>query len=204
MPPPTLLLASASPRRKALLSLVMQEFTTRAVALREDPHSGEMAPQYVGRIAKEKALKALEEIRPGDPDWLLTADTTVFLANEPTRMFGKPESENEAKEFLRHLSGKPHVVMTGFCLAHTRTPDRLWLDRLVRSTVVFRKLHEREIEAYVATNEWRDKAGGYGIQGEGGVLVETIEGSYSNIIGLPVTEVIEGFKTLNVPGWWNP
>jgi septum formation protein len=101
---------------------------------------------------------------------------------------------------LAALSGRRHEVITAICVLNADLDPDGRLERLVRTTVYFRRLGEADIDAYVATDEWRDKAGGYGIQGKGALLIDTIEGSYSNVVGLPVQEILESFRSVNFPG----
>jgi septum formation protein len=144
---------------------------------------GERPLEYVHRLAREKALSKKVRDRP-----ILAADTVVFIGD---KVFDKPENPAAAFETLKELSGQTHSVVTSFCLAENGCV--LYLSSIL-SRVTFRKLSSREINNYIAAGECLDKAGAYGLQGDGGFLVESIEGSLTNVIGLPLTEVL---KVLN-------
>ncbi len=143
------------------------------------------AREAVRTLAKRKmdALAAQEDLGEA----ALTADTVVFLDGEP---LNKPDDDEHAKAMLARLSGREHDVVTAFCLRrgaaeHTES---------VTTRVLFRRLRDVEIEHYVATGEPRDKAGAYGIQGDGGALVDRLEGSYTNVVGLPLAEVLRALE----------
>jgi len=172
-------LASASPRRRALLEPLF-ELRVAPVAIDEQPRSEEVPVEYALRMARSKCR--------GEGEWILAADTVVH--NEG-RIYNKPVSVEDALRILQDLSGRMHSVTTAFALNGAA--------QAVTSKVFFRRLTMGEIEAYVATGEPMDKAGAYGIQGIGGFLVERIEGSYSNIVGLPLAEVIESLRRVGGP-----
>ncbi|UQZ90391.1 septum formation protein Maf [Deltaproteobacteria bacterium Smac51] len=174
-----MVLASASPRRAGLLKMAGLEFDVSPPDIDESRQPGEPPLDFVHRLAREKALA---RTHPGRP--VLAADTMVFIGD---RVFDKPSGPEEAARHLRDLSGQTHNVVTAFCLAENG--DVLSLSSVL-SRVTFRRLTEREIANYVATGEGLDKAGAYGLQGDGGFLIETIEGSHTNVIGLPMTEVL--------------
>lgn len=138
---------------------------------------------YVRTLAESKATDISEK----HPDsWVIGADTIVLIEH---RILGKPDSKDAARDMLRRLSGKSHQVFTGFCICRKRE-DRLFSDT-VKTDVRFKNLSDREIEWYIQTGEPFDKAGAYGIQGIGSFLVKSINGSYTNVVGLPVCEVID-------------
>jgi septum formation protein len=177
-----LLLASASPRRKRLLKQVGLPY--RALATRVDEDGEEGRPERVVRKLALKKAAAAYRIRANG--WVLGADTEVVLDR---RVLGKPGDRAEAQAMLSGLSGREHRVITGFCLldpsgeaAHSES---------VVTRVLFKRLTRQEIRGYVATGEPFGKAGGYAIQGIGAFLVEGIRGSYTNVVGLPVCEVIQ-------------
>lgn len=178
-----LILASQSPRRKYLLQkagLVFQvipsSFDESGVPLTEPG-------AYVKTLARAKA----EDVASRHPDaWVIGADTIVLIGSD---ILGKPGSKREAGEMLRHLSGQTHQVYTGYALC-CRAMGRMITDA-VKTDVRFKTLSEAEIEWYVQTGEPFDKAGAYAIQGMGTFLVRRINGSYTNVVGLPVCEVIE-------------
>jgi septum formation protein len=189
--PTSLVLASGSPRRRDLLSQLGLRFTVAAADLDETPLVGEPADVYVLRLAREKA-RAVAARFPGT--WVLAADTTVALGTE---LLGKPGSPAEAREMLTRLSGRTHAVYTGVALA-----GRAEESRVVRTGVTFRTLSAGEIAWYADTGEPLDKAGAYGMQGKGSFLVSGIEGSPTNVIGLPLGETLELLMRAGVPLPW--
>lgn len=183
MSPFTLILASQSPRRQDLLRDLGVAFQVEPAAVPEVPRPGESPLFFSKRMAQEKA-RAVSSRFPGD--WVLGADTVVSLGR---RIFGKPGSPREAKQFLEALSGKAHLVFTGFCLVNQSLKKAA--AGSVGTRVTFKRLSRREIDWYLRTGEPLDKAGAYAIQGRGAFLVRGITGSYTNVVGLPVTEVLE-------------
>jgi septum formation protein len=171
-----LVLASASPRRRQLLASAGVRFEVRPADLDEAVRLGEAPRVYARRVATEKALAV-----PGDP--VLAADTVVDLDG---RVLGKPADSAEARAVLAALSGRTHRVHTAIAL---RVGARVHT-RVCTTAVTFRLLTADEIAAYVETGEPFDKAGGYGIQGHGGALVDRVRGSYTNVIGLPLRETL--------------
>jgi septum formation protein len=179
----SLILASKSPRRKHLLeqaglkfSVIPSDFDETSVAMSE-PAS------YVRVLAEFKAL----DISKKHPDsWVIGADTIVLIDNQ---ILGKPGSKDEAGEMLKRLSGKRHQVLTGYCIC-CREKKQLFSET-VKTEVCFKKLRREEIDWYIETGEPLDKAGAYAIQGVGSFLVRNIDGSYTNVVGLPVCEVID-------------
>ena len=174
-----LILASASPRRADLLRWAGVPFEIDPAGIDETRRPSEAPMDYALRLAREKALA---KSRPGR--LTLGADTTVFIDQD---IFDKPADREEAAEHLRLLSERTHQVVTAFGMAEG---GALIQAEAVVSRVTFRRLSPVMIENYVATGEGLDKAGAYGLQGLGGFLVESIEGSYSSVIGLPLTEVL--------------
>lgn len=175
-----LVLASGSPRRRAFLEQLGLTFTVTPAELDERVHQGELPAAYVERLAREKA-QAVAARHLGAR--VLAADTTVVLEEE---ILGKPADGAEALAMLRRLSGRTHRVLTGVALA-----GETLRARVVETRVVFREASEAELSWYVASGEPLDKAGAYGLQGIGGFLVRRIEGSHSNVIGLPLAETLE-------------
>jgi septum formation protein len=188
-----LVLASASPRRRELLGQLGLSFEVSAADIDETPHQGEPATAYVLRLAQEKA-RVVAARNPGA--WVLAADTTVALGDE---LFGKPRDEAEAREMLGRLSGRTHEVQTGVALAGPTGEH----STVVRTHVTFRPLSAREIAWYAGTGEPLDKAGSYAIQGKGGFLVAAVEGSPTNVIGLPLGETLELLARAGVPLPWS-
>ncbi len=189
----SLVLASASPRRRDLLGQLGLRFTVAAADLDETPRPAEAPEAYVLRLAREKA-QAVAGRFPGA--WVLAADTPVVLVME---LLGKPRDEAEARDMLSRLSGRTHEVHTGVALAG-RADEAL----VVRTRVTFRALSAGEIAWYAGTGEPLDKAGAYAIQGKGGFLVAAIEGSPTNVIGLPLGETLALLQRAGVPLPWSP
>ncbi|MDX2258006.1 MAG: Maf-like protein [Hyphomicrobiaceae bacterium] len=193
---PKLVLASGSPRRLALLAQVgVVPDALRPASIDETPRKGEMPRGLVQRLARQKAEVARDQIA-NDRDiadgFVLAADTIVAVGR---RILGKPQVLEEAVQALQLLSGRNHRVMTGVCLM---TPDDRVRLKVIETSVRFKHLSRAEIEAYIASREWRGKAGSYAIQGLAGSFVQKIVGSYTNVVGLPLTEVVgllvgEGF-----------
>jgi len=176
-----LILASASPRRRELLRQLGVHFEVRASEVPEQPEAGECAPSYARRVAREKALA----IGRACPDaWVCAADTVVVKGGE---VLGKPEDAADARRMLNQLSGASHHVLTAVVLLG---PGRRVDAELVAASIVeFRTLGQAEIDAYVASGEPMDKAGAYAIQGGAAGFVTRVEGSYSNVVGLPLEDV---------------
>jgi septum formation protein len=177
----SIILASASPRRKALLEQLGIHFTVQFVSIDEIPLEKEKPEAFVKRLAEKKAMAVRLENRAV---WILAADTVVVLDEA---ILNKPANREEALAMLLHLSGRCHHVLTGFCLVNRELEKRVV--RSVRTEVEFVPLSQQICESYINTGEPMDKAGAYGIQGQGGCLVRRIEGSYSNVVGLPLAEV---------------
>lgn len=178
-----LILASASPRRQSLLAELGLHFSVQVAAVDETPDQDEAPENFVKRLAKEKARTISRDIPSA---WILAADTVVVL---DSAILNKPASHEEALAMLLHLSGRTHHVLTGFCLLHQES-EKILL-RSVTTRVEFMPLTRKICESYINTGEPMDKAGAYGIQGQGGCLVRRIEGSYSNVVGLPLAEVVQ-------------
>lgn len=173
-----LVLGSGSPRRLELLAqLGLTPDDIRAPDIDEDVRKGELPRDYVKRIAAEKAAA----VGAADDEVVLCADTTVALGR---RIMGKPAGAAEAAQFLFALSGRRHRVITALVV---RRGARVWT-RDVQSTVAFKRLSDPEVNAYLASDDWRGKAGGYAIQGPAGAFIPWINGSYTGIVGLPLTE----------------
>ncbi|HTN34270.1 MAG TPA: Maf family protein [Marinobacter sp.] len=190
---PSIILASASPRRAELLQQIGVEFSVLPADIDETPVTGENVRHYVERMAREKSLK----VAAASPESLvLGADTSVVLDGI---ILGKPVSCNEAVATLRQLSGKTHQVLTAVALASGVGCK----SRLVITEVRFRDLSDVEITRYVATGEPMDKAGSYGIQGLGGIFVRELRGSYSAVVGLPLQETAALLADAGYPVWKN-
>lgn len=183
-----LLLASASPRRREMLERVGVPLDVRAADIDESWRDGEDPAAYVARIAHEKA-RAVQR-RPGQ--WVLAADTTVTIDG---KILAKAADGDEAAAMLRLLSGRVHQVITAVTILGDVTHDLL-----VSSDVAVATLSEETIAAYVASNEWRGKAGAYAIQGIAAAFVREVRGSVTNVIGLPLAEVLDALRALGAPG----
>lgn len=197
----TLILASASPRRKELLESAGFTFTVTPASIEERQKEGEVAEDFVRRIAEEKAEAVFQRLPANLSNLVLGADTVVVVDGAT---LGKPASTDDARRMLRLLSGRQHRVLTGICLigyilseaARTLSdPWRIRKDVRVASTsVAFLTMSEEEIEEYIATGEPFDKAGAYGIQGRASKFVEKIDGCYFNVVGLPLSLVHQMIK----------
>ena len=176
-----LILASASPRRLALLVQIgIEPDAVRPADLDEEPQKGELPRLHAIRLAEEKA-KAVAALEPGA--FILAADTVVACGR---RILPKAMSEEDARNCLTLLSGRAHRVYTAVALID---PQGRLRQRLSETRVHFKRLSATELEAYVASGEWRGKAGGYAIQGHAGAFVRSLNGSYSGVVGLPLFEV---------------
>ena len=186
-----LVLGSASPRRRELLAQVgLVPEDIRPPDVDETPKAGELPRDYVNRIASAKAgAVALE-----DGEVLLCADTTVALGR---RIMGKPDDEAEARAFLRRLSGRRHNVITAVAV---KRGYKVWQKDSV-TAVTFKRLSENEISGYLATGDWKGKAGGYAIQGPAGAFVPHINGSFTGVVGLPLSLAIGLLQAAGLPVW---
>ncbi|MDY7219634.1 Maf family protein [Denitrificimonas sp. JX-1] len=187
----TLYLASTSPRRRELLAQAGIDFTVLDIAIDEQQRPNELPTAYVERLAKEKAEAGFSAVEAEEGAVVLAADTIVVLEDD---ILGKPSSEDAAKGMLRALSGRSHVVMTAFAI---KTAEEIRVQR-VNTTVFFRNISSKEIDWYWQTGEQSDKAGGYGIQGKGGVFVSAISGSYTTVVGLPLSEVVVALQNFDI------
>jgi septum formation protein len=201
---PKLVLASGSPRRLALINQAgMEPDALRPADVDEMPRKGELPRALATRLARAKAEAVLETVRADEElrgSYILAADTVVAVGR---RILPKAELLDEAAQCLRLLSGRNHHVYTGVCLV---TPREAFRQRLVDTRVRFKRLSDEDIEAYLASGEWRGKAGGYAAQGIAGTFMVKIVGSYTNIVGLPLYETTnllagEGFPVRF--GWLN-
>jgi septum formation protein len=201
---PKLVLASGSPRRLALVNQAgIEPDMLLPAEIDEIPRRGELPRACANRLAHGKAKAALAIVR-NDEDlrgaFILAADTVVAVGR---RILPKAELLDEAAQCLRLLSGRNHRVYTGICLV---TPREGFRQRLVETRVRFRRLSEQDIEAYLASGEWRGKAGGYAAQGIAGTFIVKLVGSYTNVVGLPLYETVTLLDGEGYPvrfGWLN-
>jgi septum formation protein len=201
---PKFVLASGSPRRLTLVNQAgIEPDALRPADIDETPNRGELPRACAVRLAREKAEAALDMVRIDDDlkgAYILSADTVVAVGR---RILPKAEMLDEAAQCLRLLSGRNHRVHTAICLV---TPKETFRQRHVETRVRFKRLSDEDIEAYLASGEWRGKAGGYAAQGIGGTFLVKIVGSYSNIVGLPLYEMMTLLAGEGYPihfGWLN-
>jgi septum formation protein len=187
------ILASASPRRSELLKLVGFDFEVMPGSVDETFRPSEPIREHLLRLSEEKALS----VARCHPDaWVLGADTIVVVAGE---LLGKPGSPAEARGMLEKLSGREHEVFTGFSII--RQDREIRAREVVGSSLLFREIAGDEMARYTATEEPYDKAGGYAVQGMGGCFIREIRGSFSNVMGLPLCEVVEALKRVAAIGF---
>jgi septum formation protein len=188
--PPRLVLASQSPRRRELLEQLGVALDVRPAHVDESVRPGEPPREYVVRVARDKARAVAGDV-------VVAADTAVVLGGE---VLGKPRDAAEARRMLEALSGTSHEVMTGVCVR--RAAVRIEGSAVVSSTVRFARLTAAQIAWYVTTGEPLDKAGAYAIQGAGGAFVLGVEGSVSNVVGLPLAETADLLRRAGFPLPW--
>src|ERR671930_580378 len=201
---PKLVLASGSPRRVQLINQVgIEPDSLRPTDIDETPERGELPRACANRLARAKAEAALALVRVDDElqgSYILSADTVVAVGR---RILPKAELLDEAAQCLRLLSGRNHRVHTAVCLV---TPKEAFRQRLVETRVRFKRLSQEDLEAYLASGDWRGKAGGYAIQGLAGAFVVKLVGSYTNVVGLPLYETVSLLSGDGYPvhfGWLN-
>ena len=187
-----LLLASASPRRRELLERVGVPIEVRPADVDEEPLPGEPPALYVARVARDKA-HAVTRL-PGQ--WVLAADTTVTIDGQ---ILAKAATPEEAAAMLRQLSGRVHQVITAFTLIGDIDDAPFHEDVTVTSDVAMIELSPAMLADYVASGDWRGKAGAYALQGIGAALVRELRGSVTNVIGLPLVEVLEVLRSVGAP-----
>jgi len=181
-------LASASPRRRQLLELIGIEHDIQPANIDESVRPRETPARYAERLAREKA----SVVASRDPDRITIAADTTVVVNK--KVLGKPENEEDARRMLSMLRGREHTVITAIAVARGRKLRSAVEEVRVR----FRRLHDDEINAYIATGEPMDKAGAYGIQGYGATIVECIEGDYFSVMGLPLAKLVDLLRDLGV------
>jgi len=184
----SLILASASPRRQELLRAVGLKFKIIPAHVNENYLAGESPRQHVKRLSSDKAMVIARKYPEA---WVLGADTIVVIDG---LLLGKPKNKTQAKKMLQKLSGREHKVFTGFSIAHA--VSEVYQTKVIQSVVRFKTISAKEMNWYVACDEPYDKAGGYAVQGKGACFIQSIRGSYTNVIGLPLCEVLEELKKL--------
>ena len=192
-PKSPLILASNSPRRSILLNQINLKFTVIPARIREEILNNERPADYVKRIALKKGEKVASEYPERT---VIAADTIVVLKN---KILGKPKNQKKAKEMLKELRGKEHKVITGVSVINKSNNKTLC--RSIETSVKMKPFSNEEIDGYVKTKEPLDKAGGYGIQERGAILVDNIKGSYTNVVGLPLEALWEMLKETGLEPW---
>ena len=175
------ILASASPRRRRILETAGLDFIQRPAVVEEEIFNSRPSEQAAMELSFQKAAAALEKEQSG---WIITADTVVVHNGA---ILGKPQNAEDARKILNRLSGAVHRVITGFTLTHV--PSKKSTSDFESTEVEFYPLSGQEIDRYIETGEPMDKAGAYGIQGQGGLLIKRIDGCYFNVVGLPVAKL---------------
>lgn len=192
-----LLLASGSPRRREILETLFIPHVVHAVSVDESTREGEPPAAYLERVVLAKAEAASrmapEEVRMR-ASFVLVADTSVIVDG---RVWGKPAGRDEARAMILGLSGREHLVMTRFALAAPRTGAPVHAET-VTTRVFFRRVDPDEAQAYAEQGEGLDKAGGYAVQGTGMKFVQRIDGSYTNVVGLPACELVVALRKLGM------
>jgi septum formation protein len=188
-----IILASSSPRRKELLEKIGLRFTVDPSDCAEDTAAGLSPHDLVRQISLDKT----NAVAAKHPDSIIIAADTIGVIGE--KILGKPHTAREAVKMLRMISGKSHLVITGFTVLDTATQKQI--TKTVDTRVYIKKLSAAEIEAYVQTGEALDKAGAYAIQGKGALLVEKAEGDFYNVMGLPLSALAETLKSFAIDVW---
>jgi septum formation protein len=193
---PDLTLASASPRRRELLERLGLRLRVAPADVDETPRADEPAADYVRRMALDKMVAARAAVKAGEPATaVLAADTIVVLQGA---ILGKPRDQDDARAMLHRLAGHRHEVMTAYRIAFGARE----VERTVTTTVAFRLIDPPELEAYIGSGEWSGKAGAYAVQGVAAVFVTELRGSLTNVVGLPLAEVLADLRALGaVPSY---
>jgi septum formation protein len=194
-----LLLASGSPRRREILSKLRIPIVVRAASADESTRPGEPAAAYLERVVRAK-LEAACALVGAEPELaraaaILVADTSVIVEGD---VLGKPESTREAEAMIARLAGRTHEVWTRFAIGAAGVRASSLREETVATRVTFRPLTPARVRAYAESGEGLDKAGGYAVQGLGAALVSRIEGSYTNVVGLPACEVVVALEELGL------
>lgn len=189
--PPDIILASSSPRRKELLEQLGIRFKILPSYIDEVPLKGESPKDFALRVSAEKALSVAGNL--DDDCVVIGADTIVAVGRE---ILGKPKNEEEAKTMLTKISGREHTVITAFSIVKPKA--EILHRELVKTRVLIKTLTPEEIKSYVETGEPMDKAGAYGAQGVGAFMIREIHGSYTNVVGLPLSQLVDALADLGV------
>lgn len=183
-----IILASASPRRKELFSQLGLDFDITIPHVDEKALEGELPNDYCARISADKAMRVSHDY---PDDLIIAADTIVVIDN---KILGKPHDDKTAFEYLMLLKNKTHDVYTGYTIMHKRR----YKTRVIQTRVHFRNMTLKEISWYISTGEPMDKAGAYALQGIGSIFIDRIEGSFTNVIGLPLSDLYYDLKSFGV------
>ena len=187
---PQIVLASASPRRRELLSSVGIQFQVIPSHIDEIQQPSEAAEAFVLRLSQEKAAEVAQRSTISGR-WFIGSDTIVLCDDQ---ILGKPDSREDSATMLRMLSGRSHQVISGYAILDRNTNQ--WIRRSITTDVTFRTLTDHEIDGYIASGEPADKAGSYAIQELGAFMVTTINGSYSSVVGLPLAQIVDDLQQL--------
>ena len=191
-----IILASTSPRRIDLMKQVGLDCEVKSPDADETPYHGESPAKLVARLSREKARSVATKTKPSKTgNTLIIAADTIVVDPSGKKILGKPRNVSEARRMLKMLAGKTHTVLTGYCIYEIDGGVHHHTVRVVRSRVAMRKLTPKQIASYVATGEPMDKAGSYAAQGMGMGLIEKINGSYANVVGLPVSQLLVDLET---------
>ncbi len=192
-----IVLASTSPRRIQFMQQTQLPFQIEAPSTDESPRSREKPRALVKRLAQEKAESIQDKILALHPSGLIIAADTIVVAPLSQKILGKPRNPSEARRMLKLLSGRKHTVLTGYCLflvSRSSRPKKCV--RVISSRVTLRTLSDKIISNYIASGEPMDKAGAYGAQGLGACMIDRIEGSFSNVVGLPMGQLCQDLEKI--------
>jgi septum formation protein len=191
-----LVLGSASPRRREMISLLGVPFVVRPAEVDESMRAGESPAEYLARVTRAKLDAVRAAVAGAAAGGVLVADTIVV--GPGGAILGKPRDDDEARAMIEQLAGAMHEVSTRFALAGPLASDPIHHGETVTTRVAFRALDAEEVRQYVVSGEGRDKAGAYAVQGRAGAFVQRIEGSYGAVVGLPLCELVVAMRAI---GW---
>lgn len=187
-----IILASGSPRRKDLLEKLGIDFAVEVSNYQEDTNLN-VSPLELSKILSSGKAEDVAKKHQSQDAIIIGADTFISFEN---KILGKPHTQEKAKEMIRDLSGQSHSVITGFTIIDVKSGRKIL--KAVESKVYFRELNEKEIDNYIKTGDCLDKAGAYAIQEAGAILIEKIEGDYTNIVGLPIPALVKELKNFGI------